>query len=189
MLLRAFQKIATKNDDAYLVVAGSGKSAGALRKMAGQLGIAPRVIFTGFLGRTKLDPLYKASDLFLFPSKTETQGLAVGEALAAGTPAIVVNGGGAPEAVTEGVNGFIVEDEPALMADRALRLLADEPQRRRMAANARAGASDLTPEKVAGKVIALYESLLEKKAVAKAGAQLSGDGADKTPGCEAPRDT
>ncbi len=188
MLLAAFRKIADKMPDAYLVVAGSGKSASALKRLARQMEIAPRVVFTGFLGRTKLDPLYKASDLFLFPSKTETQGLAVGEALAAGTPAVVVNGGGAPEAIRDGENGYVVEDEPALMADRALRLLSDEPLRRKMAASARKGAADMTPERVAGRVIALYESLLKGRGEADE-APVSGDGAGKTPGYEAPRDT
>lgn len=163
MLLRAFQKIAAKTEDTYLIVAGSGKSAGALRRLAGQLALGPRVVFTGFLGRTRLDPLYKASELFLFPSKTETQGLAVGEALAAGTPAIVVNGGGAPEAVRDGVNGYIVEDEPALMADRALRLLADDALRQRMVLQAKSAAAKMTPDKAAGRVIALYEALLAGK--------------------------
>jgi 1,2-diacylglycerol 3-alpha-glucosyltransferase len=190
MLLHAFQIICGKTSETYLVIAGSGKSAPALQRQAQQLGIAPRVVFTGFLGRTKLDPLYKASDLFLFPSTTETQGLAVGEALAAGTPAIVVNGGGAPEAIQDGVNGFVVENEPSLMADRALRLLADEPLRRRLATNARLGAAELTPERVAGRVIRLYEALIEgRRTAGTAASKSTGGGAGKTPGYEVPRDT
>jgi len=160
MLLHAFRRISQKTSDTYLVIAGSGNSAGALRRRARQLGIEPRTIFTGFVGRTRLDPLYAASELFLFPSKTETQGLAVGEALAAGTPCIVVNGGGAPEAIQNGVNGFVVDDDPAQMAERALRLLGDEPLRRHLAAEALAGAALMTPEHIARRILALYEELV-----------------------------
>lgn len=188
MLLRAFQRIAEKTSDAYLVMAGSGKSAPALRRLTKQLGIAPRVVFTGFLGRTKLDPLYKASDLFLFPSKTETQGLAVGEALAAGTPAIVVNGGGAPEAIQDGVNGFLIEDDAASMADRTVQILDDRELRQRLSAGARAWAAEMTPEKVAGQVIAIYEELLAAKGNPGGGA-VSGAAANKRPESGTPHDT
>ncbi len=163
MLLLAFQRISQKAPDTFLVLAGSGGSAAALRRRAKQLGIEGRTIFTGFVGRTRLDPLYAASDLFLFPSKTETQGLAVGEALAAGTPCVVVNGGGAPEAIRNGINGFVVEDDPAQMAGCALRLLEDEPLRRRLAAEALAGAAQMTPEHVARRILVLYEGLVAQR--------------------------
>lgn len=187
-LLRAFVIIASRTQNTYLVMAGSGKSAQAIKRLAGQLGIAPRVVFTGFLNRTRLDPLYKASDLFLFPSKTETQGLAVGEALAAGTPAVVVNGGGAPEAIQDGVNGFIVPDDPALLAERALQLLGDEALRQRLAVGARAWAAEMTPEKVFGRVITIYEELVDARKAPGTG-EVSGGGAGRTPESGVPRDT
>ncbi len=163
MLLRAFRRISDQTDDTFLVLAGSGTSASALRRRAKQLGIEARTLFTGFVGRTTLDPLYAASDLFLFPSVTETQGLAVGEALAAGTPCIVVNGGGAPEAIRNGVNGFVVEDDPAQMAEHALRLLGDDALRRSMAAEALAGAALMTPEHAARRILTLYEELVGRQ--------------------------
>lgn len=159
-LLHAFCRLRWETTDTYLVVAGSGKSAGHLRREAQHLGIEARVIFTGFLSRTRLDPLYAASDLFLFPSITETQGLAVGEALAAGVPCVVVNGGGAPEAIDDGVNGFIVENNPVEMADCALRILRDEPLRLRLSAAARISAALITPENIARRIMSLYESLV-----------------------------
>lgn len=188
VLLRAFVMIAAQTQNTYLVLAGSGKSAQAIRRLTVQLGIAPRVVFTGFLNRTRLDPLYKASDLFLFASITETQGLAVGEALAAGTPAVVVNGGGAPEAIQDGVNGFIVENDPALLAESALRLLNDEALRQRLGVQARVWAAEMTPEKVFGRVITIYQELVDARK-GTAVKDLSGGGAGRTPESEVPRDT
>ncbi len=163
LLLKAFARIAGKTSDTYLVLAGSGKSRGALEKQARALGIHRRMRLTGFLGRTKLDPLYQAADVFLFPSKTETQGLAVGEALAAGLPCVVVNAGGAPESVRDGTDGFLVADDPVPMAERTLEVLADPALRRRMADEARRGATGRTPANIGGRVVAVYEELLAER--------------------------
>ena len=98
--------------------------------------------------------------MFLFPSKTETQGLAVGEALAAGLPCVVVNAGGAPESVRDGGDGFLVADEAKSMADRTLELLADSTARRCLSEEAKRGARSRTPESVGGRVVAVYEELI-----------------------------
>jgi len=160
LLLRAFALVAAKTNDTYLILAGSGKSRGILEARARTLGIHRRTRFAGFLGRTKLDPLYQASDLFLFPSKTETQGLAVGEALAAGLPCVVVNAGGAPESVRDGVDGFLVADDAKAMAERTLALLADSAGRHRLSEEAKRGAQARTPENVGGRMVAVYEELI-----------------------------
>jgi 1,2-diacylglycerol 3-alpha-glucosyltransferase len=159
MLMDAFSRIVTDVPESYLVVAGSGKSAGALRKRAEQLGTAHRVIFTGFLDRTRLDPIYRTADVFLFPSKTETQGLAVGEALAAGTPCVVVNGGGAPESVHDGTDGFLVDDDADAMSAAAIKLLQNDDLRRKMSETARTNSARLRPDAVAARIMALYERL------------------------------
>ena len=96
----------------------------------------------------------------LFPSKTETQGLAVGEALASGLPCVVVNAGGAPESVRDGVDGFLVEDDAAQMAARTLELLADPMLCRRLSEEAKRGAAARTPESVGGRMVAVYEELI-----------------------------
>ena len=176
VLLRAFAQICERTVDTYLILAGSGKSQSLLEGRARTLGVHRRMRFTGFLGRTKLDPLYQASDVFLFPSKTETQGLAVGEALAAGIPCVVVDAGGAPESVRDGVDGFLVPDDPSALAARTLELLADPDLHRRMATEARRGAAARTPDSVGGRIIAVYEELIARRREGNAGA---GEGSGK----------
>lgn len=164
LLLRAFEKIQAQTENTFLVLAGSGKSATGLRETAQKLGIANRTRFVGFLDRTRLDPLYQTTEVFLFPSKTETQGLAVGEAMAAGVPCVVVNAGGAPEAVADGANGFLIDDDADEMAARALQLLNDGALRRHLSDGARAWAETMTPDKTAGRVMEVYEGLIGEKA-------------------------
>ena len=161
MLLAAFAEILKFCPDVFLILAGSGMGDAATRQEAQRLGIWERTVFTGFLERSQLDPLYAAADVFLFPSKTETQGLAVGEVMACGTPCVVVNAGGAPESVRDGIDGFLVDDDPALMARQAIVLLDNPVLRETMSRLARTHADQVTPEKVAGRVIALYEELVE----------------------------
>ena len=150
--------------DTYLVLAGSGKSRGMLEARDPRPRYPPAdALRRAFCPGRKLDPLFQASDVFLFPSKTETQGLAVGEALAAGLPCVVVNAGGAPESVRDGVDGLLVADDARAMADRTLALLADPAGRRRLSEAARRGASARTPEAVGGRMVAVYEELIEAR--------------------------
>ena len=183
-LLRAFQTILAARPDTALVLAGSGKSEAALRRLTRELEISRRTLFTGFLERTRLHPLYRAADLFVFPSRTETQGLAIGEALAAGTPAVVVRGGGAPEAIQDGENGVLVGDSADELAAQTLRLLEDDARRHKMADAARARAQLQTPEQVAGRIIGIYEGLLASRQET-----VSGGGAGTRPEYEVPRGT
>jgi 1,2-diacylglycerol 3-alpha-glucosyltransferase len=167
LLLDAFVQIQSQMNTVHLILAGSGMGEAATREMVKQRGIEEKVTFTGFLKREQLDPLYAAADIFLFSSKTETQGLAVGEAMACGAPCVVVNAGGAPESVQHGVNGFLVEDDPSEMAKHALKILKDPLLRAALSHEALAHAAERTPEKVAGRMIGLYQELLERGAKGK----------------------
>ena len=88
--------------------------------------IGDRVKFVGFVPRAEVDRYYAAADLFVFASFTETQGLVVQEALTYGLPAVAIVGGGAGEAIEEGVNGFLVKNDPHAVASACTRILSDD---------------------------------------------------------------
>jgi glycosyltransferase involved in cell wall biosynthesis len=97
--------------------------------------------FIGYLQGEELGAAYASADAFLFPSRTETLGLVLLEAMAAGCPAIAANAGGIPDIVTDGVNGFLfdpADEQGAIAATR--RLLANPAERERIRAAARAEA-------------------------------------------------
>lgn len=110
------------------VVAGGGPDGymKKLRKHAQRLGIDDDIIWTGFVrGQDWLD-CYGASDVFLFPSVTETQGLVVVESLAAGVPMVSVKAMG-PANTMKGEKGCLWgENDPVDFAEKAMRLLTDE---------------------------------------------------------------
>lgn len=76
---------------ARLVIAGDGPERGALESRAAEIGVADRIAFLGAVDRKRLPDLYASADAFVFPSVTETQGLVLVEALAAGTLVIAAD--------------------------------------------------------------------------------------------------
>jgi len=86
--------------------------------------------FVGYLGGEELASAYASADAFLFPSSTETLGLVLLEAMAAGCPVVGANRGGIPDIVTDGINGCLYDpDDDASLTAATLRLLAS-PERR-----------------------------------------------------------
>jgi glycosyltransferase involved in cell wall biosynthesis len=83
--------------------------------------------FVGYLQGLELASAYASADAFIFPSRTETLGLVLLEAMAAGCPVIAARSGGIPDIVTDGVNGFLFDPDDQNGATRATeRLLQDQ---------------------------------------------------------------
>ncbi|MCP9930436.1 glycosyltransferase family 1 protein [Cyanobium sp. AMD-g] len=94
--------------------------------------------FVGYLAGQELASAYASGDAFLFPSSTETLGLVLLEAMAAGCPVVGANRGGIPDIVSDGVNGCLYDpDQPASLPTAVERLLGDPAARRQLRLAAR----------------------------------------------------
>lgn len=94
--------------------------------------------FVGYLHGKELGAAYACADAFIFPSSTETLGLVLLEAMAAGCPVIAARRGGIPDIVTDGVNGYMFNPDDAKGAIAATtRLLAHKEEREQLRQNAR----------------------------------------------------
>ncbi len=134
MLVRAFTTINESRSDVQLVVVGDGPY---LEEMQQALADKP-CIFTGYLEGEDLAAVYACSDLFLFPSTTDTFGNVVLEAQASGLPVIVTDAGGPQENLLPGRTGLVVKaDDEAEFVQAALSLINDSVNRRRMGREAR----------------------------------------------------
>ena len=134
LLAQAFRDVVDGGADARLVVAGDGPYRAEMELLLKGYPAS----FLGFIPQDELARVYASADLFVFPSSTDTCGLVVLEAQAAGLPAIVSDRGGPGELVLPGVTGLVVpgDDRAALVA--AIRaLVGDEPRRRAMGHAAR----------------------------------------------------
>jgi glycosyltransferase involved in cell wall biosynthesis len=137
-ILAAFERVAGTVPRARLVLAGHGTEAEALRRQARALPVGDRIVFLGVRPHEALVDCYRAADLFVFASETETQGLVLAEAAACGVPAVSVSGPGCDEVVRDGETGVLTKPDGASLAEAAIGLLLDAERRARMAARARA---------------------------------------------------
>jgi glycosyltransferase involved in cell wall biosynthesis len=165
LLVEAFAAAAGDRPSLRLLLIGSGPSEASLRRRATASDLAGRVHLTGQLPRLDALALIKGADLFAAASRTETQGLVLAEALAAGLPVVALAGPGVVDSVRAGVDGVVVPSEPP--AERSARLaealsaLAAEPETRaRLAAAALAGADRFSVAARLNEMLTLYRELL-----------------------------
>ena len=133
--LRAFARFAERFPRSQFTVAGDGPLLDELSALAGQLKVADRVIFTGFLSQNALREQLYSSHVFLHPSEIGSDGNQEGvpnsmlEAMSTGTPVAATRHGGIPEAVEEGVSGFLVSEKDSEALAEAMFRLTSEPKR------------------------------------------------------------
>lgn len=127
-LLRAFAQIAPKHAPAMLLLVGKGPYQQDLANMARKLGLERRIIFAGAIPHHQIPHYAAAADLFVFSSTTETQGVVLIEAMAAGTPVVAVKAPGPGDILAEG-GGLLVPPQEETFAEAVLGLLEDRPRR------------------------------------------------------------
>lgn len=143
-----------------LIVLGDGPARAELTARARELGVGDHVRFVGFVPRPDVERYYAASDLFVFASMTETQGLVVVEAMSYGLPAIVVQGGGAGEVVEDGVNGRLVKNEPLAIARAIADVVGDDKRAAELSRGARLTSREFTIPAVTDRVVEVYNKAI-----------------------------
>jgi 1,2-diacylglycerol 3-alpha-glucosyltransferase len=131
-VLLAFDRIASTVPAARLALVGRGMEAERLARFARRLGAGSRILFAGGRPHDTLPAWYRAADLFLFASETETQGLVLAEAAACGLPAVAVSAPGCDEVIHDGETGLLTKGDPTALAEAAIGLLLDAERRTTM---------------------------------------------------------
>lgn len=156
-LLRAFAQMAAWHPSARLLMVGGGPEKENLEALARSLGLGARVHFTGYVDRNRLVDYYRAGEVFVFASVTETQGLVSLEAQASDRPVVAVRASGSSEVVADGISGFLVPQEVEAFASATLRVLTDEALRQRLTQGARAQAFAFSAERMGERMLELYQ--------------------------------
>jgi glycosyltransferase involved in cell wall biosynthesis len=160
-LLLAFDRIAGTLPTVRLVLVGHGTQAAELRRLAARLAAGDRATFLGVRPHALLPVWYRAADLFLFASETETQGLVLAEAAACGLPAVAVAAPGVDEVVRDGTTGLLTKRDPMAIAEAAIGLLLDAARRRAMSTRAREVAErDFDVRLQIDRTLAVYETAI-----------------------------
>jgi glycosyltransferase involved in cell wall biosynthesis len=145
VLIEVYRELAGRRPDCTLAVVGDGPFLPRMRESLAY----PNVVFTGFLFDGDLSRAYASSDVFVFPSTTDTFGNVVLEAMASGVPVIVSDKGGPREIVQHGRTGFITKGRSASALLSGIERLLDDPElRSQMSQRCRAFAETRSWEKI-----------------------------------------
>lgn len=158
VLVRAWADAAPRLEGRRLVLAGDGPLRPELETLAAGLGVADSVTFLGSVDRPRLAELMRGADAFAFPSRYEAFGIALLEAMAAGTPAVAARAGGVPEFAEDAALLVPSEDAPALAA-ALVRVVCDDDVRARLVAAGRARAAELAWSRLVPEYVELYREV------------------------------
>jgi glycosyltransferase involved in cell wall biosynthesis len=165
-LLDAFARVAAQEPAARLVLVGRGTREARLRRYAARLTAGDRIHFAGGVAPEDAPRYYQAADVFLFASTTETQGLAVLEAMAAGRPVVAVRASGVEEAVVDGVTGLLVPEDLDVFSAAVLEVLADGGLAAKLSTGGREAALALGARALGARLAALYGTVRAGRAAA-----------------------
>ncbi len=131
IILDALKLLRESGEDFRMVFVGGGGDRDGIVSYAESLGLCDRTFFVEPIhDRSRIRAWYCRADLFLFPSTFDTNGLVVREAAACGLASVLIEGSCAAEDVTDGVSGFLIEENAENMAAR-LRTLCAAPEKMR----------------------------------------------------------
>lgn len=112
--------------EVQFAIAGRGSYKNALKQLCQDLGLAERVVFTGFVPAEDLPLLLNSADIFVMPSHAELQSIATLEAMSSGLPVLAAHACALPELVTPGVNGYLFSADDADNAAQGLTALLNQ---------------------------------------------------------------
>ena len=143
---------------ARFLVVGDGPAREEFKAVFEQHGVADRLLLAGKRTGRVLREAYRAMDIFVFASKSETQGMVVAEAMAAGLPVVALNAYGVREVVNDKENGFLLRgNAPASEFAEAIGRLLGAKTRTAFVKAAQVTAREFSREKAAEKTLAFYE--------------------------------
>ena len=159
-LIRALPLIHKDFPACRLLLAGDGPNRAALEKLARELNVNRSVIFAGFIER--VEAVYQALDVFVFPSLAEPLGTSMLAAMSYGLPVVGVASGGVPEMVTSEKNGLLVpRPDPEAFGVSVKRLLRNGEESARFGDAARATVVEkFTDDRMVENTLLKYQALL-----------------------------
>jgi glycosyltransferase involved in cell wall biosynthesis len=150
---------------AVFLLVGQGPYAAHIREHFDRQGLAQRLVESGHLEGQDLVDAYHAMDVFVFSSKSETQGMVLNEAMAAGVPVVALRATGVDDVVTDGRNGFLLdrEDEEAFAQALVRVQQLDRDRLEAMTAQALVTARANSMERCARRILDIYDRLVGRR--------------------------
>lgn len=160
-LLKVLAQVRTEIANVLFVVAGEGPARESLEQEVKTLGLGANVMFIGYLDRhTELNSCYRSADIFVFSSRTETQGLVLLEAMAQGVPVVSTAELGTRDVLRDGLGVWIAKEELEDFSGKVIDVLRDAEVRRALSASGREYAHTWSASRQAERMVSFYQSML-----------------------------
>lgn len=160
-LLQVLTQVKKEIPDVLFVIAGEGPARESLELEVKQLGLGDNVMFIGYLDRhTELNSCYCAADIFIFSSRTETQGLVLLEAMAQGIPVVSTAELGTRDVLKEGQGVWIAKEELGDFSEKIVKMLGDTDARNALSISGRDYAHGWSASKQAERMTEFYREML-----------------------------
>lgn len=148
------------NEPFHFLMIGEGHQKERLQNKIHELDLAAHITLVGAVPPEDMAVWYRLGDAFLFASKSETQGMVILEAMAAGLPVVAVRSSGIDDVVRQGFNGFKTPERQDQWCIQVKRLLEDDDLRATLSKQALAFAQDFSVEQFASDVREIYATTL-----------------------------
>ncbi len=160
----AMAAFVAETKDAYAVIAGEGPSQADVAASFTHRGLDSRLRCLGHLDPPRLAGVYRAMDVFAFASQSETQGMVLVEAMAAGVPVVGVDAPGVREVLLDGRNGRLLahEDHDAFVAALAEIVHLKGAAKEQLATEVTATAERFSMARTAQQALDLYADLIAR---------------------------
>lgn len=161
-LIKILPVIVAKHPDTVLLVVGDGPEFAALKRESARLNMENNCVFTGYLARPDLALVYAISDIFVFPSLTETQGLVTIEAMISGIPVVAIGSMGTKTVMGGDNGGFMVNNDSEEFIARVLILLEDSELYNKKTTEAKEHAKHWIIDNMIEKLIHIYQISIDR---------------------------
>ncbi|MDO8891225.1 MAG: glycosyltransferase [Sulfurimicrobium sp.] len=163
-LLHVTARIRRDMPDVLLIIAGEGPALNLLKSQAAQLGIGNNVLFVGYLDRkSELPDCYRAANVFVFSSCTETQGLVLLEAMAQATPVVALAELGTRDVLQEGQGTLIAAHEIEDFAAKTMSLLQSADKARQLGERGYEYACGWSAGALAERMLDFYQRTMDRR--------------------------
>ncbi len=163
-LINAFSLIYKKDKNTCLVLVGNGNESKTLKQAAKDLGLSDKIFFLGAVNNDDIPKVYADADVFIFASKTETQGMVLLESFASGVPVVAVSDHAFRGVLKNGINGYAVKNNYNDFAEKTLHLINNPKTYKSMSDEAKKTAEEFSADIIAERLEKIYLKMIRDHA-------------------------
>jgi glycosyltransferase involved in cell wall biosynthesis len=162
-LLRVTNHVKKSIPDILFIIAGEGPALKHLKSQVAKMNLQDNILFVGYLDRqTELLDCYRAGDVFIFASRTETQGLVLLESMALGVPVVSIAVMGTKDILNPRKGALVAEENEADFSEKIISLLQNDVLRKRLSSEALEYVKTWSAPEMARRQMEFYESVISQ---------------------------